>query len=513
MSTGGGAGEEPDARPEGPRAGSEAPPWEQPDLPSWWTSATGPAIPPPVPSPARLPRGVLVAVVAVVAVVLAGGGTLVALRRGEPSVPAGGTTNAFGSAGPPTTQGSGPRSSTGGPATTAGGPQTEAQIRARLDWIQRQLARVRGLDFERPVTSELLSAGRLNDRVLKQVDAETDEDRLRAEGRALVLLGQVPAGTDLVELMRSVQVESVLGYYVPGKGEGRGRLYVRAEGGLTPFAEFLLSHEFTHALADQHFDLTNADRLAAAGRDEALLGYLALVEGDATYTMQRYYQQEMSPAEQLAVARGSVSARTPVLDRTPAVVRRSLGFPYQAGLLFVQALHQRGGWAAVNRAYADPPVSSEQILHPEKYLAPRDDPQQVDVPDLRRALGRGWRNGIDVDWGEADARFLLTEQLPVTAAKDAAAGWDGGQLRTFEQGGRTALALRTVWDTPAEATEFCQTMGRWATARIGRATGSARWAGAGQHAALLCAGNRATWLSAPDSSTLGRMRGGLGGKP
>jgi hypothetical protein len=505
MSTEGRPEDGPETRPRGGlHDDSDSPPWERPDLPAWWPSAIGPV----ATSPPSRRRGAIVAVITVIVVVLGGAGAVVVVRGGRPDVVDGASNNALGSTSPSSVV-VGAATPPSPSATQPSPPRGEAQVRARLHSIQQAISTVRGLAYKHQVPADLLSDSKLKERVRKEVAANTDEDRVRAEGRALELLGQLPAGTDLVGLLGSAQEENVIGYYAPGKG----RLYARSEGGLTPYAEFALSHELTHALTDQHFDLTKADRLRGIGRGDELLGFIALAEGDATFTMQRYFLRQMSRSDQLSVGSEGRTQRTPVLDGAPPVVRQSLGFPYQAGMIFVQALHRRGGWAAVNRAYADPPTSSEQILHPERYLAPRDEPQRVSVPDLHRALGKGWRAGINSDWGEADARFLLAEQVPVTAAKDAAAGWDGGQVRTFEHGGRTALVLRTVWDSEREATEFCETMARWASGRLGLPVSTARWAGSGQQAALVCAGTRATWLTAPDTATLERLRRGLDGKP
>jgi hypothetical protein len=398
------------------------------------------------------------------------------------------------------------------PPTTT--PTQPSSIQARIKQIEAKVAKVRGLGFTRAVPASVLPSAKLEKQLLGEIDSETDTSDLRGYSRALVLLGEMSGDTDLVKLLRRVQAESVLGFYVPGRGGPKGRLYVRSEGGLTPFTEWVLSHELTHAVTDQHFDLTRADRLEAGGKDDELLAYTALVEGDATLAMQEYLRTQMDPNAQAAVATEGLSQSTPQLDKAPSVVRESLNFPYEAGLSFVQALYQRGGWAAVNKAYADPPTSSEQILHPAKYLN-RDQPTPVSVPDLTSALGGGWTKGTDAGWGEFDTRVLLGDAVPVSAAGGAAAGWDGGRVRTFENGRSTALVLRTAWDSPAEAREYCQTTVRWANDRFGPGTGSggtgvARWSGRGQQTALVCQGARAAWLSAPDAATLTRLQRGLG---
>jgi hypothetical protein len=440
--------------------------------------------------------------VALLAAVVTGGGLAVAARgreRAAPAtVPAPSATTA--QASPPTAT---------PPSTKAPSTGQAKGTAAAIAGVERRVEAVRELRFTRPVPVEILSPPKLAAQLLRAINADTDETALARQGRALVLLGELPPGTDLPQLIRSVQAETVLGFYVPGKPPGKGRLYVRSSQGLDPYAEFVLSHELTHAVTDQHYDLTRSDRLAAAGRDDEVAAYSALAEGDATLTMQRYLTEKLSPAQRLAVAATAAGEQTPKMDAAPAALRESLLFPYQSGLAFVRALYARGGYAAVDRAYTDPPTSTEQILHPERYLQ-RDQPQPVSVPDLSRALGAGWRAAAQVQWGEFDTHLLLEGELPVTVADAAAAGWDGGRLRSFQQDGHTALVLRTVWDSPAQASEYCRATARWAAAQLGPASGAGRWSGRGQEAALVCHGTHAAWLSAPDRPTLAKLSSGLG---
>ena len=459
----------------------------------------------PTPPPPEGPRGRRVGrrtatLILLLVVGLAAGGLVVATRR-EPS-----TSAASGTAAPATRA-----PAAGTPSTRASATPASSEVRE----VQRAVAELRDLDFERRVPVTVESPDKLARRLVKVLASETDEGRLRRQGRAMELLGQLPSGTDLPSLLSRLQAESVLGFYVPGRKPPKGELYVRSSSGLDPYARIILSHELTHAVTDQHFDLTRADRLAeATAREDELAAYSALVEGDASLAMQRYLTERLTPREQADAGLAAASDRTPRRDAAPAVIRESMLFPYQEGLRFVRTLYQRGGWAAVDRAYRDPPTSTEQLLHPERYLTNRDQPQAVTVPDVSARLGGGWRSGVEVSFGELDARLLLQGELAVATASSAAEGWDGGRLRTFQRGSRTAMALRTVWDSSAEATQFCGAMSGWAGGRFGSATRtptSLRWSGDGQQTALVCRGARVAWLSAPDRAGLDRLLGGLGG--
>ena len=337
-------------------------------------------------------------------------------------------------------------------------PRTEAEIRARIEAIERDVTTVRGLRFERKVPAELLPVDELKQRVLRQVDAETDESEVRAEARALALLGQVPAGTDLVKLLRDVQVESVLGYYVPGTGSGKGRLYVRGGGGLTPFAEFVLSHELTHAVTDQRFDL-HPHRAARGRRPRRGAGRLpGAGRGRRDLHVQRYYQQEMTSTEQLSVARESLSARAragPGAGRGQAVHRLLPGrHDLRAGA--VSARRLGGGEPGLHRPHppqrADPP------------------PRQVPVPARRPAADGGARPAARA------RRGLAGRGRPCTGARPTPASCS--PIRSRSPRPRTPPPAGTAASSGPSSTAPAP---RWRCARSGtrprrRASSARRWA-------------------------------------
>ncbi|HEV2920964.1 MAG TPA: hypothetical protein VG673_17230, partial [Actinomycetota bacterium] len=241
--------------------------------------------PPPPGRPRRRVGGLTAALVLLLVVGLAVGGLVVATRRDRPATSASGAT-----AGPPSTQAPATRPpATRAPAATPTGPGVQA--------VEQDVAELRELRFRRRVPVAVESPAKLARRLLETLAADTDEGELRRQGRAMVLLGELPAGTDLPRLLNRVQAESVLGFYVPGRRPPKGRLYVRSNRGLDPYAKIILAHELTHAVTDQRFDLTRADRLAAGtGNEDQLAAYSALVEGDATLLMQRYLAERLTPA-------------------------------------------------------------------------------------------------------------------------------------------------------------------------------------------------------------------------
>ena len=142
----------------------------------------------------------------------------------------------------------------------------------------------------------------------------------------------------------------------------------------------------------------------------------------------------------------------------PAFLRESLLFPYTAGLSFVQSLQASGGWDAVNGAFREPPASTEQVLHPEKY-ASHEAPVDVTLPaDLPTKLGQGWSKGLEDTLGEFQLKVWLDQVAAGSggpSADAAAAGWGGDRVMLLDgPNGARAIALKTAWDTPADASEF-----------------------------------------------------------
>ncbi len=483
--------------------------WGEPAPPPDPSASPTPPQPQPQRGPVEPPSGhgrrrLVLVLVAVALVAASGGGVLIAKTSGP---------HGQGHAATPAT--SAPATTAPATASTTAPPATatvSGALAAQVHQVEAAVERLRQLRFVRGVPVVVESPQKMAAQLLKEINADTNDARLQDLDRALETLGELPPHTDLPKLLRAVQTESVLGFYVPGKAPAKGRLYVRSANGLDPYARFVLSHELTHAVTDQHYDLTRGDRLDAPGKDDQSTAYTALLEGDATVMMGRYHDQVLTPAEQADADRVGAAQTTPRLDAAPASLRESLLFPYEAGVAFVRALYARGGWAAVDRAYLDPPTSSEQILHPEKYFGTRDQPKPVVVPDLSGSLGSGWRSATVAGWGEFDVRLMLEGTLGVATAERAAAGWGGGELRSFQDGAKTAVALRTVWDSSAEASEYCGLLANWATSHFGAPTAASgrRWAGSGQQTTLMCRGTAATWLSAPDGPSLDRLTAGIG---
>jgi hypothetical protein len=209
-------------------------------------------------------------------------------------------------------------------------------------------------------------------------------------------------------------------------------------------------------LQDQHFDLESLPLKEKHNSDRALACEV-LVEGDACAVMMDWglgTDSSKNPRAQRAVAWAMSLAGAFMPAEVPWFLRENLLFPYVWGLFFVQEARRRGGWEKVNQAFSDPPASTEQILHLDKYFDQRDVPVSVEIPSLE-ALLSGWRQ-IDTDViGELNLQIILKTFVSLDEARQAAQGWGGDGLVALEdKAGDVLVAIFTTWDTEDDAQEF-----------------------------------------------------------
>jgi hypothetical protein len=276
---------------------------------------------------------------------------------------------------------------------------------------------------------------------------------------------------------------------------------------LSPLDEIVFAHEMTHALQDQDLNLSG---LTASQLDDQNIAVTALIEGDATSCQVDYLMANKRLIPAVVAQMNSPELSSAQLDSAPPYLRATLLFPYEQGLTFVNALKKNGGWSAVDKAYARPPVSTEQVLHPEKYLA-NEQPVKVTVPDLTSTLGSGWTAVDTNDFGELGVRVLLAGQPESKPdANRAAAGWGGDEYRVWANGGQTAIVWQTAWDTTRDAGEFSDALGRYEAqrwnVRAASPVAGQRWfTSASAVTVIIEGGQDVTYILAPDAPTATRM--------
>lgn len=343
----------------------------------------------------------------------------------------------------------------------AAGAQDDA-LDVQFDEITQEVSDIRGLPIESEVVEDFLPRGDLQARLLDDFDEDYPEAEREADQQLLAALGIIPEDTDLGQLYLDLYTEQIAGFYDP---EANELFVIAGEGELSALDEVTYAHEVTHALQDQAYNL-EAIREPYEENDDALLAITALIEGDATAVQLDYLLGRPALLARFTVEAAQM-ADMPQLDTAPPVIREALLFPYSAGQVFVTALLEEGGFDAVDAAYADLPLTTEQILHPEKYLGERDEPTAVDLPDLRPLLGDSWERNDLNNLGEFQIRVMLQGELPAGEAEGAAAGWDGDQYAFYTNDDQEVIAWQTVWDSEDDAAEFATSLQAYDEFRFG----------------------------------------------
>ncbi|KPJ61841.1 MAG: hypothetical protein AMS15_05675 [Planctomycetes bacterium DG_23] len=337
-----------------------------------------------------------------------------------------------------------------------------ADLAAITSKVEKAVASLRGLEFKSSVIPETMSTSEVRPYFLKLLAEEMSDEEIKAAEKTLVKFGLIPHDLDLKETIVELFVENVGGFYYPKEK----RLVLV---GQSPFVyqglwgEVLLAHELTHALTDQHFDLEKF-LPSQRGNDDFDLARQAVGEGDATLIMFEYmlrgWDKDAGQVPGLLTML-ELSAAVPApatLKTLPLVFRENLIFPYARGYHFVSRIKEKDGWDAVNRLYQNPPSSTEEILHPEKFLAGNDRAVKVSLPDLSEILGETYQPLDQNTLGELNIAILLIEFLGAEEASKAAVGWAGDEYASYEAEGILIVWL-TLWDTAEDAQEFYSAYG------------------------------------------------------
>lgn len=353
----------------------------------------------------------------------------------------------------------------------------DPDLAEQLALIESNTIRIRQLDPLQDVPVFFPTRDELRAFLTSELDEQLNQVAIADDIAFYVAFDFMARDVDLRTVLLDFYEAQVAGFYDPDTDAMNVILTSgEAVGSFLPLLERITySHEYVHALQDQHFDLnTVVDQALAEANADAYRAALALVEGDATLVMNTYLTAitEANPLVtllQLGFGFANASGSLVIPDSVPDIIATELLWPYTAGERFVRTVYNTTQtWAPVNAAYANPPASTEQIIHPQRYLD-GDMPMSVTLEDRSDALGEGWaliKTGV---LGEFYLREWLRTQLENDAVNTAATGWGGDAYRIYQDGAHNlAWSLRLVWDTPADLEEFNAALAQFAEARYGR---------------------------------------------
>lgn len=341
-----------------------------------------------------------------------------------------------------------------GTQTGASSGSEARSIFAEIDRSLQELTRISGLKIHNRVAYDLISRENVKEFLRQKVKEETKPEELRSEELVLKKFGLVPADFDLVKTTIDLLTEQAAAFYDFHKK----KLYI-TDWAPSPIRETALVHELAHALADQNFHLERFIKQARQN-DDSSLARLAVMEGQASWLMSEYLARKMgrslksSPETLQAMSRATESAgQYPVFEGAPLYLRETLLFPYTKGMLFQHAVVEKMGQAAFAEVFRRPPVSTQQVLHPDKYFsgtAPTS-------PELPGPVDKtAYRRLTDGFIGELDHAILLRQYVGKDQAEEIAPHWKGGRYELFEgkSDKKIRLAYVSEWDDTSVARDY-----------------------------------------------------------
>ena len=272
------------------------------------------------------------------------------------------------------------------------------------------------------------------------------------------------------------------GWYEDGQN-APGRIVLVTDGPLAGSAVETFSHEIVHALQDQETDWSLHQAYWSLPTTDQRSAYRWVFEGDASATALSLDDDELSTlAQQFESDEGSeISPGTirNALRARAATHWYGLGSPYLEGAELLAGLHRRHGWSMVNSMLTNPPDSTEQLLHLDKFTADEQPIVLSGLEQLRASVltPDRWQEPRTDRMGETWLRsFIHTSARDPDRASAAADGWGGDELalwRAHDDPSRTLITWQIAWDNEAEHQEGVEGLVAWLVAH---SSGEARWA-------------------------------------
>jgi hypothetical protein len=310
----------------------------------------------------------------------------------------------------------------------------------RRDELAARLEALRGLKFTSPVTLREGTRREYGAYVLENAKRVYGTDLSAAE-KGLKALGLL---APKVRLDLAITAQAGLGVKV--FSTGGEVLLLDAKAG----DEWILN-KLDLALVDQHF------KPPAAATFDAQMAWAALRMGDAEVVKHRIWTSNQITAETVkkvadetvAWEKGDSKLASAV---APRIFVRCADFPWRRGAVFALTQQVAG---TLDATYARPPVSTEQVLHPEKYAA-NEKPILIDPAPVDALLeSRGYRCIYKTTLGELGVALVLETHFPREDLTAASEGWGGDEFLVYEKEGAAPVVLWiTEWDTLEDAVEF-----------------------------------------------------------
>lgn len=337
--------------------------------------------------------------------------------------------------------------------TQMSGPK--ASIDREISEIQSKVEGIRGIRADKQIPCNFMSEEDLKEKLITDLNEDRDPEEEENTEKIMRMLKLIDDDMNLYDFYVDLYSEQVAGFYDPEENE----MYLITEDGdsISELDRVTIAHEIVHYLQNLEFDLNRPPfKSPEEGEeevdDDALFAATCLVEGDAMRAQDEFlfmhgdmkrFMEDISDMKE-----------TPVYDSAPHYIKEALLFPYTQGKAFVDYLYKKGGQDRIDAAFRDPPVSTEQIMHPEKYDS-REMPIQVELIDFNAVLGEDWEIREENTLGEFDVKTILETAISKKKASNAAEGWGGNRYALIRSGEEKYILFQSyAWDSYGDATDF-----------------------------------------------------------
>jgi hypothetical protein len=342
-------------------------------------------------------------------------------------------------------------------APVAAAPPTtsNADFFQAADDVLAEMSKLLSMPILHPVKKSVRSREQIRSYLLAQEKKEKDSAKDYADQRTLEMFGLLPKDYPLEQTLNDILTEQIAGLYDPDSQE-----FFISDWTDPAELRMVMAHELTHALQDQHYHI-DTWRDAAKPNDDAELARDAVLEGAATAAMMDYMlRDEGKGVRDLPVIDPSLvigdASSSPQLAKAPMVLRDELLFPYTEGMLFTQqVLKATSGWPDFGRVFANPPASTQQIMHPDLYLHGVTH-ADVTLPDFFTLLPAQWKQLDENAMGEFGVQEVLKQFLSAAQAQSLSPAWAGDRYAIFEnqQTKQDLLIFRLRLDSDADAAHY-----------------------------------------------------------
>ncbi len=322
------------------------------------------------------------------------------------------------------------------------------------DEVLLEMSKLLSLPILSPLKKSLRSREEIRAYLLRKMKEDKDAAKRYADQKTMEKFGLLPKDYPLEQTLVKVLTEQIAGLYDPDSQE-----FFIADWNTEADERMVMSHELTHALQDQHFHIDKWTE-AAKPNDDAELARDAVVEGSALAAMLDYILRGKGSVRDLgemdpSLLMGDLDS-SPELAKAPKVLQDELLFPYLAGATFTQrVLKASSGWPDFHKVFEKPPVSTQQIMHPDLYFQGVV-PPKITLPETAGLISAEWKKLDENNMGEFGLLEIFKQFLSKDRATSLAGTWSADRYAIFEnqKNKRTLLIFRVRLGSDADAARF-----------------------------------------------------------